>query len=418
MNRSIALLSLVAAGLLGQTNHANAAGFNSETDYVYVETNIMTPNGNSIAAFSRGSNGQLQQIPGSPFLTGGAGTQYTGVAVGPEDSDQDVISNRDHTLLFAVNSGSDSIAVFHIKANGSLVPVDGSPFSSGGNDPVSLDLVGNILFVVNKSGDFGRPSAVLPNYTTLQVRNNGSLTPTPESTNDTAHGYQSAVSVAAGSSPSQAHVVPNTDLLFGTDFLGGLIQRFRFDNTGGLHQLSPLALPASEFTDTTTGRLPLDLWHHPSLPLIYVGFVTDNKLGVYEYNEKGRLAFIRTVPNSGQAICWIRTNRKGTRLYSTDTGTNSVSVYDLNNPEEPKQIQRLVLSGVGNALQFSLSTDEKSLYALSSRGSTSIPEGQGNVLHVLTIQQDGTVAETVSPVVFQLPNDTRPQGIAVVPANE
>jgi 6-phosphogluconolactonase (cycloisomerase 2 family) len=419
MKRNIAFLSVVAAGLLGQANHANAAGLNSsQTDYVYVETNIMTPSGNSIAAFSRGSNGQLQPIPGSPFLTGGAGTQYTGVAVGPEDSDQDIISNPEHTLLFAVNSGSDSIAVFHIQPNGSLVPVEGSPFPSGGNDPVSLDLVGSILFVVNKSGDFGRPSAILPNYTTLQVRSNGTLTPTPESTNDTAHGYQSTVSVAVGASPSQAHVVPHTDLLFGTDFLGGLIQRFQFDGSGGLHQLSPLALPASEFTDTTTGRTPLNLWHHPSLPLIYVGMVTANMLGVYEYNEEGRLTFIRTVRNSGQAICWIRTNLEGTRLYTTDTVTNSVSVYNLNNPEEPQQIQEFALSGVGNVLQFSLSSDEKSLYALSSRGSTSIPEGQGNVLHVLTIQQDGTVAETVSPVVFQLPNDTRPQGVAVVPANE
>jgi hypothetical protein len=417
MKRSIALLSLVTAGLLGQTNHAYASGFSSQTDYVYVETNIMTPNGNSIAAFSHAGNGQLQPVPGSPFLTGGAGTQYTGVAIGPEDSDQNIVTNADHTLLFAVNSGSDSIAVFHIQSNGALVPVAGSPFSSGGNDPVSLDLVGNILFVVNKSGDFGRPSSILPNYTTLQVRSNGSLAPTPPSTNDTAHGFQSTISVASGSSPSQIHVVPNTNLIFGTDFLGGLIQSFQFDFLGGLHQLTPLALPASEFTDTTTPRLPLNLWHHPSLPLIYVSLVTDNKLAVYEYDFLGNLKFIRTVPNSGQAICWIRTNREGTRLYSTETGTNSVSVYNLNNPEEPKQIQQFVLTGLGNVLQFSLSSDEKSLYALSSRGSTTIPEGQGNILHTLTIQQDGTVAETVAPVVFHLPNDTRPQGVAVVPAN-
>jgi len=83
--------------------------------------------------------------------------------------------------------------------------------------------------------------------------------------------------------------------------------------------------------------------------------------------------------------------------------------------ENPLQIQNLVLSGPGNVLQFSLSSDEKYLYALSSRGTTSIPEGQGNLLHILTINDDGTVAENVSPVVFNEPNDTRPQGVAVVP---
>jgi hypothetical protein len=297
-----------------------------------------------------------------------------------------------------------------------LTPVEGSPFPSGGNDPVSLGLSGDTLFVVNKSGDFGRPSAILPNYTTFQVAADGKLTPTSDSTNDSSRRFQSTVSVAVGSSPSQALAVPYTNLLFGADFLGGLIQRFQFDWNSGLHQLTPLALPASEFSDTTTPRLPLGLTSHPRYPFLYVGFVTDNKLGVYQYGNDGSLTFLRTVPNSGTAICWLRTNRAGTRLYSTDTGTNSVSVYDLSDPENPVQIQNLVLSGPGNVLQFSLSSDEKYLYALSSRGSTSIPEGQGNMLHILTINNEGTVDENVSPVVFNEPNDTRPQGVAVVPA--
>jgi hypothetical protein len=414
MKIPFALLALAGA-VLSLTHAASAQAFSQTGDYVYVETNIKTPNGNSIAGFVRGANGHLQPIPGSPFLTGGAGTQYAGVGLGPQDSDQNIITNPDHTLLFAVNSGSDTIAVFHIAENGELAPVEGSPFPSGGNDPVSLGLSGNTLFVVNKSGDFGRPSAILPNYTTFQVAADGKLTPTSDSTDDSRHRFESTVSVAVGSSPSQALAVPYTNLLFGADFLGGLIQRFQFDWNDGLHQLTPLALPASEFSDTTTPRLPLGLINHPRYPLLYVGFVTVNKLGVYRYGYDGSLTFVRTVPNSGSAICWLRTNSTGTRLYSTDTTTNSVSVYDLADPENPRELQNLVLSGQGNVLQFSLSSDEKYLYALSSRGTTSIPEGQGNQLHILTINGDGTVAENASPVVFSEPNDTRPQGVAVVP---
>lgn len=415
MKRSFPFLALAGA-ILSLTYAASAQSFGQTGDYIYVETNIKTPNGNSIAGFVRGANGQLQPIPGSPFLTGGAGTQYAGVGLGPQDSDQNIISNPDHTLLFAVNSGSDTIAVFHIGANGRLTPVEGSPFPSGGNDPVSVGLRGDTLFVVNKSGDFGRPSATLPNYTTLRVGADGKLTPTSDSTNDSSHRWLSTVSVAVGTSPSQALAVPNTNLLFGADFLGGLLQRFQSDGNGELHQLSPLALPASEFSDTTTPRLPLGLISHPRYPILYVGFVTVSKLGVYRYGYDGSLTFLRTVPNSGSAICWLRTNREGTRLYTTDTTSNSVSVYDLSDPENPQQIQNLVLSGPGNVLQFSLSSNEKNLYALSSRGTTSISEGQGNLLHILTINDDGTVAENVSPVVFNEPNDTRPQGVAVVPA--
>jgi len=416
MNVPVILIASLSIIFSLQSIEAQAASTSTGPDHVYVETNVKTTDGNAIAAFTRGSNGELTVIKGSPFLTGGAGTQYAGVNVGPQDSDQEIISNPEHTLLFAVNSGSDSIAVFHIASDGSLSPIEGSPFPSGGNDPVSLSLVGDTLFVVNKSGDFGRPSSILPSYTALRVQSDGSLSPISHLNNESSHRYDSTVSVASGSSPSQALVIPDAGLLFGTDFLTGLIERFKFDRNGNLQQLSPIALPKSEFSDTTTPRLPLGLWNHPLLPLLYVGFVTDGKLGVYEYDLEGDLRFVRAVPNSGQAICWIRTNRAGTRLYTSDTATNSISVYDLTDAENPVQIQELNLSGYGNVLQFSLSTDEKSLYALSSRGDASIPEGKGNELHVLTIQQNGEVVESGTPVLFNEPNDTRPQGVAVVPA--
>jgi hypothetical protein len=87
-------------------------------------------------------------------------------------NDTPVIANREHTLLFAVNEGSNSIAVFHIGLYGDLTPLVGSPFASGGYQPVSLALVRDILTVVNKNGDPAQASAeatAQPNYTTLLV---------------------------------------------------------------------------------------------------------------------------------------------------------------------------------------------------------------------------------------------------------
>jgi hypothetical protein len=103
---------------------AFGTAFGQTADYVYVETNLNPAN--SIRVFRRGVNGQLQEIAGSPFATGGAGSGYNGVAVGPDDSDQEIITNPDHSLLFAINAGSDSIAVFNIGRNGALTPVAGS----------------------------------------------------------------------------------------------------------------------------------------------------------------------------------------------------------------------------------------------------------------------------------------------------
>lgn len=374
-------------------------------EYVYVESNIRTQNGNSVYTFERQPDGSLKQVPGSPFLTGGAGIQDLSLKLGPSDSDQNIVTNSDHKLLFAVNSGSDTIAVFHIEDDGSLHPVDGSPFPSGGTNPVSLAFANGFLVVVNKNGDFAHMTNELPNYTVLRVASDGKLTPVEDST----------ISVALGSSPTQALLAPGPDLIFGADFLGGLLQSFKLSFDGRLTRHRSVALPVSEFPDPATPRLPLGLWAHPFEPLLYVGFVTENRLGVYQFNTNGRLTFVRTVANSGQAICWLRTNRSGTRLYSSDTGTNSISVYDLTQPDEPRELQNLILSGPGNVLQFALNSNERYLYALSSRGSETIPEGQGNRLHALRVERDGSISElTEAAIDFAAPENARPQGVLAV----
>jgi hypothetical protein len=78
------------------------------------------------------------------------------------------------------------------------------------------------------------------------------------------------------------------------------------------------------------------------------------------------------------------------------------------------EIQTLTLEGVGNAFQISLSDDGKHIYTISQRTSASLPAGQGNVLHTLSVQRDGTLEETGTPITFNVPAGTRPQGVAVV----
>lgn len=385
--------------------HASGTG-----EFVYVESNLKATNANSIFAFERQSDGSLSPVPGSPFPTGGAGVQDTSLKLGPYDTDLNIAINPARTLLYAVNPGSDTIAALAIQKNGSLKPIKGSPFPSGGTDPVSVSLVGDQLFVVNQNGDFPRASNTLPNYTILHVNADGSLA---------RLGANSSKGVALGTSPSIALVDPYRGLLFGADFLGGLLQKF--DIAGNqLVQRQTTALPAYDYP-AAAPPLPLGLALHPTQPILYVGFVTINELGVFTYddldgpsNPNWGLQFVGAAPNSGQAICWIRVNHAGTRLYSSDTGTNSISVYDLSNPLKPVQIQELNMAGLGNATQFEISPDDAYIYAISSRASATIPDGQGNALHVLKVADDGTVDEIAkSPILFHLPDGVRPQGVAI-----
>ena len=90
-----------------------------------------------------------------------------------------------------------------------------------------------------------------------------------------------------------------------------------------------------------------------------------------------------------QAICWLRTNRSGTRLYTTNTGfgdTSTISVYDITDPDDPKEIQNVTLIGQGNATQFELSTDEKHLFAMSQRFSARVIPSQREQKNKLKIR--------------------------------
>ena len=232
---------MLALTVLGITSSPSRAGHHGQEGVVYVESNIGTsPGNNSIFAFRRDEDGQLTPLPGSPFLTGGTGIGPT-LELGPYDSDQNLVVDPEHKLLLAVNGGSNSITVFHIREDGSLVPVQGSPFPSGGVNPVSVGLAGRLLCVVNKNMDPNQdPSTSLPNYTTFRVTSHGKLIPVPHST----------IFVDQGSSPSQALIAPGDRLVFGADFLGGLLQSFVILSNGRLFQRPPLPLPESEFLGT------------------------------------------------------------------------------------------------------------------------------------------------------------------------
>jgi hypothetical protein len=257
---------------------------------------------------------------------------------------------------------------------------------------------------VNKNEDPRQDiSKSVPNYTSFRVTPQGKLIPVPNST----------LTVAQGSSPSQALTVRSAPLVFSTDFLGGLLESFVVNNNGRLIRNTPQTLPESPFvTSPGTPRLPLGLAPHPLFPILYVGFTPINRVGVYEYNAHGDLTFVKAADASGAAVCWLTVNRAGTRLYASNTGDNSISVFDLSNPRDPEQIQHVLLRGQGSSFQFALDNDEKFLHVVDQRASTSTPEGQGDLLHVLRVDADGMLTEVASsPTDLNLPENTRPQGV-------
>lgn len=375
------------------------------SDTIWLESNSTA--GNSILAFKNDGSGPPTFLGSTP--AGGIGVYDGTFALGPFDSDQNLITNPEGTFLFAVNSGSNTIAVFRITPEG-LQAVEGSPFPSGGADPVSVGLKDGILTVVNKDQDPAQNSnLVQPNYTTFHVLPSGVLVPVQHST----------VSVAYGSSPSQALIASRGRVVFGADFLGGLLQSFRVDEDGRLRQNPPQGLPDSVFTGQSAPHLPLGLRTHPDRPILYVDITPISEVAVYRYDERGRLSFVRTVADSGKAPCWAIVNHAGTRFYATNTGDNSISVYDLTDPLNPIEIQHFVMADTtGAPFSTVIDSSDQFIYASSEQGSASATP-QGNAFHTLKVNSDGTLSEPFPPTVLPIggAGPVRAQGITVVGAN-
>jgi 6-phosphogluconolactonase (cycloisomerase 2 family) len=402
---TLALFMIAVSHASAQQQGGSAVA--AAANLLYIGVNDPRPNMNSVLGFRIGPDGSLALLPGNPFLTRGTGTANTALLPAPTEADQSILVTPDGQRLFAVNPGSNTFAAFEIQDNGSLVHIPGSPFRSGGLNPVSLGRSNGRLVVVNRNldpaqdGSLSRPNYfILPDYTLLGEPGFG---PRPRT-----------LRAERGAVPSQALISPNGLVLFDTHLQGATLQSFRIEGSGQLLQ-SPGSPQKLSSSIPPTAR-PLGLQVHPSQPVLYVGLGTANKVGVYTYDQNtGALTFVTAVNSSGIEPCWMAIDRSGTRLYSVNAGDNSVSVYNITQPTAPVQIQHLRLLGPGRPCQQALDPNGRFLYILSHRATPNPNDLTGNGVHILNVWPDGSVSESpLSPMALPIPAFARPQGIVAL----
>ncbi|MBZ5721044.1 MAG: lactonase family protein [Acidobacteriia bacterium] len=389
VRRFVSATALAALGLLGLSAGLTAPA-QAQLNLVYVEGNVTTGSGNVIAGFSNDGTGNLTALSGSPYLTGGIGV--TGVFSDIQfDSDGELVANKAGSLMFAVNGNSNTISAFTVNANGSLSAI-GSPIASGGQDPVSLALRENaysngdsLMVAVNKASDPSQTGGI-PNYTTFRVTTSGSVT----------MNAGSSLNLPSGSSPAQIMLRPGAPVqFFGIEFMSARVALYRANMAGKLGLVS---------SDTTPSAV-LGGIVHPSRGAVYGGLPLVSQLSVNKYTSGGALSFLRTVPNKGALICWLAINPAGTRVYSGETGSGTISVYDTTNPGVPKQLQHFTLTPSGSLpAHLKLDPTGQFLYVVDRGGS----------LHVLNVAGDGTVTETHTAVNLGMPAGAIPMGIVTM----
>jgi 6-phosphogluconolactonase (cycloisomerase 2 family) len=409
----------------------------SSTHVLYVETNDFHPGANAVLAYAiDGVNGSLSLL--GSFPTRGTGLANFDVRLGPDDNDKEVILSPDRKLLFAVNGGSNTIAVFRVHRDGRLEHVEGSPFQSHGFTPVSLGLSGDRLIVINANNNNiagAAPSTGPANYTTFRVEKDGHLRHIP-----------GAIEVAGDSNPVQVEVSHDGKVAFGMEFFsvpytgpqifpflparGSVLEGFTFNEEGVL-QLAP----GAPFLNPVNSRLVpsdpgtgyfLGLVAHPTQPILYAGETITNRLAVYTYDQRGNLTFVTDVASPGLATCWLTIGKGAKFLYSSEAASNQVGVWNIENPLAPVQVQEVSLRLVGNppaaippaefsTINFQLSVEPTGRWLyVTSHAAALVSYPGGNVIHILEIQPDGTVAETgFSPVLLPVPGDVHPTGNAI-----
>jgi 6-phosphogluconolactonase len=300
--RIVAPLALTLAAATSAS--AGAATTNGVVGHLYVNDNRAAHN--TISAFDRHADGSLSPIPGSPFAAGGAGT---GQGIGSQGALQESADGR---YLLAVDAGSNQISVLRILPHGELGSVGDTPVASGGNEPVSIAVNRDLVYVAN-AGD----GAV--NYTGFRLNPGGHLRALAGST----------VSLPNGSSPGDVLFNTTGSNLVGVRVNSSLIDSFAVAADGRLTAApsSPIAAQGagpfgSEFRPTDPSELFVSNAH---------GGPEAGSVSAFSVAGDGTLSSIGSSPFADHqtAACWVEISHDGRYLFTVNTASGTISRYAI-----------------------------------------------------------------------------------------
>ena len=421
-----------------ERKHRTAAGFErlegrtlmsagTAGTFVYVESNNPTDGQNAVLGYAENpTTGAVAPLPHGRYLTGGTGYNNTADALGPDDSDKEVIATPDGRILYAVNQGSNTVSAFDVEPDGSLDLLDSAPYASGGVEPVSLSFSNDTLYVLNRGNSAqGTKGTVAPDVTAFTVGYDGRLFAVPNST----------VTLPLNLSTAQVLTSADGKFAFLDNFatpsnlkvsLANTIEPFVIDGDDGTLTAVPkgaAGLPANP-------PLVLGLVENPAAHVIYSGLAPTGGVATFSYDDStGKVTYRGSVASQGLATCWLNISPDGKYLYGTDSASDKVSVYSLANPLKPALVQEFALDGptvrpgaaastgpTSQDFQFSFDPSGNYLYVLNH--TTDAAFQQGNQLHTLAVGTTGKLSEPeAAPLFFPttwVPSTAHVLGLVVV----
>ena len=299
--------------------------------------------GNRIVTYGRASDGTLTRL-GSIRSTRGLGQGVDTDTQGP------LRLSQDNRYLYAVNPGSDEISVFAV--NGTRLSFIQQVYA--GDQPLSLTLSGNLLYVLNGSV----AGNGIGGFT---VESDGTLTPLPDSFRD----LSSPIAV-----PGDIEFSPDGSVILVTHKTTNallspqnVIDAFTV-GADGYASAMPIA-------NASNGLRPFSLAFRDDGTLAVIesfnAFDNASAASSYELFQGGSLAVISgSVPNGQTDSCWVVVTKDQRYAYTANFGSGTISSYSFGPSGELTLIEgnAAFLGDTSQPVDLSLSDDGQFLYLL------------------------------------------------------
>ena len=368
---SSAILGALASGAGAAVRPADRPHFFGPRQAVFVQTD--DPAGNTIVTYDRGPGGSLSYVGSTP--TSGLGGVLSGSVVDHLASQGSLTYDPDHSLLFAVNAGSNTVSVFSVWGDQlSLRQV----VDSGGSFPVSVAVHGDLAYVLNAEG-----GGSIQGYF---IGDRG-LTPVPAWNRALDLGTTSTS--AFTSTPGQVAFSPDGSQL--------IVTTKNSTNAIDVFNLGLFGTPApTPVVNSEPAAVPFAVAFNGAGQVL-VTEAGPNAVESFWLSPNGTLAPVATLATGQAATCWITGPTDGSLFFASNAGGPSLTgLRSFGGP--------LVTTGTTStdpgAVDAAISSNGQNLYAQT---------GGNGIVDEFHINFDGSLTEVGSVTV---PNAQGGEGIA------
>ncbi|KMY32507.1 3-carboxymuconate cyclase [Lysinibacillus xylanilyticus] len=362
--------------------------FPANVSMVYMMTNNQVMN--QVIAFYRDTNGMLAFVGVYPTNGRGTGTRKVSTAtpnngVDPLTSQGALTLSRDGRFLLAVNAGSHTISSFIISDSGVPVLVDVKP--SGGAQPNSVDVFGNLVYVAN----VGNPANnYASNIMGFHIDEQGRLSPIAGSSRSLS---------TFDAEPAQVLFTRDGSKLLVTEYTSNRLSVFNVNQNGTVSE---------PIVNDSNGDGPLGAYFLSS-GILLVTEASSNALSSYSLSNDGILRVISgSIPNGYKTACWVITTRDERFAFITNTLSGTISTYRIDPNGVLSVAGHITSTPIGTApglpMDVGVSRDGRHFYTLN---------GNQGTVSVFAIQGDGSLVRLQVAAWTQLPYFGS-QGLAVL----